>query len=148
MAFFQDLTSRKAVFHTLVRWMRSLKDALFKRFRPYAHNMGPGGDPRMFGTAGCCPRIRHTNKTYDILVRTYDIVCEKKTSMITTISYVRHTTSYDGHTILYVKKGTCDVVYYMNLQCRMYNAYDIICISDLRYRIRYVFLVGYDIVCM
>ncbi len=56
--FFQDLTSRKNIFHTLVRWMRGLKDALFKRFRPYVHNMG--GDPRMFGTAGCCPEIRHT----------------------------------------------------------------------------------------
>jgi hypothetical protein len=40
---------------------------------------------------------------------------------------VRHRRS--RHTISYVKKVTYDVVYDKNLQCSVYNTYDIVCIS-------------------
>ncbi len=42
-------------------------------------------------------------------------------------------TTYVRHTILYVKnlKETHDSVYDMNLRCRMYNTYDIVCVSGL-----------------
>jgi hypothetical protein len=50
-------------------------------------------------------------------------------SMLTAMLYVQGTMSYVGHTISYVKKGTYDVVYDMNLRCHMYNTCDIVCIS-------------------
>ncbi len=91
-------------------------------------------------------------QTYDVSIY-YDIVC------LPTISYI-------GHTISYVKKCVYDIVYDMNLQCRAYTTYDIVCISeptisyticfpsDLRYRMqviryrrsKYDTVITYDIV--
>ncbi len=44
------------------------------------------------------------------------------------------------HTLQYFKKGTYDVVYDLDMNLRLL-------FLDLRYRIRYVFLVGYNIIC-
>jgi hypothetical protein len=79
------------------------------------------------GVLGCLEQLGVAlKKVLQQVGRAYDIVPEHTMSIIATISYVRHTTSYLSHTISYVKKGTYDD---MNLGCRMYNTYDIVCIS-------------------
>jgi hypothetical protein len=142
MAIFQDRTCRTTIFPTFVRLMRGLQDAhALQNVRPVCRQHGMGSQ------ADCDSRALPWKKTYDIVGRTYDIVCMHAMSVFTTTSHVTLRYRRSGIRYRMSKKWptmsyticTYDVVGTPpTIQCVFLN---------LRYRIRYIFIVTYDIVC-